>query len=239
MKFLVPFEGNFPITQTYDQHVARAKANGWCSDPDGNCSNGYYYGGIDWGIPTGTPIRASQSGTVSVAKKDTTGYGVHVEIAHEGGYLTVYGHMKKFTVAVGDHVNAGDQIGLSDNTGNSTGPHLHFECRLNKHPFNPAPWLVNTVEELGDVVTPPEPPTPDVGEPSTFPTLPRVKVIVDVLNVRTAPNTNGQIVNTLTGDSIVEVLRTVHVGNDVWIQIGYQEFSAQYYNGETYAKWLN
>ena len=131
MNFRYPVSATAPVTQTFAQHVLRANANGWSN----------YNGGIDWAIPTGSPVEAAQAGTVTVARADATGYGTHVRIQHGEGYLTIYGHGSKLLVKAGEKVEAGDVIMLSGNTGNSTGPHLHFELRHNGKAIDPQPLL--------------------------------------------------------------------------------------------------
>ena len=74
-------------------------------------------------------ITAAASGSVEVVRWDVTGYGVHVRIRHADGSMTIYGHLTKPYVSKGDKVAAGQRIGLSGNTGDSSGPHLHFEYR--------------------------------------------------------------------------------------------------------------
>jgi murein DD-endopeptidase MepM/ murein hydrolase activator NlpD len=84
------------------------------------------HGGVDWAMPTGTPVRAWRDGTVKVAQS-MFGYGRLVILEHAGDYLTYYAHLSRFNVRVGQAVSAGEVIAYSGNTGNSTGPHLHFE----------------------------------------------------------------------------------------------------------------
>lgn len=91
---------------------------------------------IDWATPTGTAIWASSGGTVSVAGWQS-GYGYVVYINHPDGKQTRYGHLSKILVSVGQKVKQGQKIALSGNTGRSTGPHLHFELRVNGSPVNP------------------------------------------------------------------------------------------------------
>jgi len=82
--------------------------------------------GIDIAMPTGTRIHAAESGRVAFAgHKD--GYGQAVVIEHPDGYQTIYGHLSDIGVEAGDVVRRGEILGLSGNTGRSTGPHLHFE----------------------------------------------------------------------------------------------------------------
>ncbi len=96
--------------------------------------------GIDLAGASGTNIRAAAGGRVILAGWNG-GYGNTVIIVHTGGMTTLYAHQKAVNVAVGQDVNAGDVIGFVGSSGLSTGPHLHFEVRLNGNPVNPAPYL--------------------------------------------------------------------------------------------------
>ena len=94
---------------------------------------GVYTGhtGVDIGVGTGTPVYAAASGTVIVASYGYGGYGVAVVIDHGSGISTLYGHCSSLKVSTGQTVSRGQVIALSGNTGVSTGPHLHFEVRIN------------------------------------------------------------------------------------------------------------
>ena len=96
--------------------------------------------GMDLAVPTGTPVRAVLPGTVRVAKYDSS-YGYYVTIGHENGLLTLYGHNSRLLVRPGQVVQAGDVVSLSGSTGRSTGPHLHFEVRVNGQRTNPRYYL--------------------------------------------------------------------------------------------------
>jgi murein DD-endopeptidase MepM/ murein hydrolase activator NlpD len=97
--------------------------------------------GIDIAPPYGTPIGAAHSGVVTFVGWDD-GYGMHVEVAQIDGYVTTYSHMSAFTVTVGQLVVAGQQLGNVGSTGDSTGPHLHFEVHLpDGQRTDPAIWL--------------------------------------------------------------------------------------------------
>lgn len=112
----------------------------------------YNHGGIDIagaGI-MGTPVVAAADGTVVATNSSCThnwgksyscgcggGYGNYVMISHAGGKMTVYGHLTSLTVSSGQTVSRGQVIGYVGSTGNSTGPHLHYECRLNGVRYNP------------------------------------------------------------------------------------------------------
>ena len=94
-------------------------------------------GGDDYGMP----FLAADSGTVIWAGNDGGGYGNYVMIDHGNGYITVYGHASSLACYTGQHVNQGDVIGYVGSTGNSTGPHLHFEIRLNGEYQNPLNYV--------------------------------------------------------------------------------------------------
>ena len=96
--------------------------------------------GMDLAVPTGTPIRAALDGTVTLSKYYGS-YGYCVMIDHGGSLATLYGHNSRLLVSVGQTVRAGDVISLSGATGRVTGPHLHFEVRVNGERTNPRYYL--------------------------------------------------------------------------------------------------
>ncbi len=96
--------------------------------------------GIDWATPIGTAVMASSGGTVTRAGWGS-GYGYVVYIRHADGRETRYGHLSKVLVKAGQQVSQGQKIALSGNTGRSTGPHLHFELRINGASVNPLKYL--------------------------------------------------------------------------------------------------
>lgn len=99
-----------------------------------------FHAGLDFKGPIGAPIYAAAAGTVTFAGV-RQGYGNCVEISHGNGLLTRYAHMSRIGASLGQKVAAGAQIGQIGNTGRSTGPHLHFEVRINDQPVNPRPFL--------------------------------------------------------------------------------------------------
>ena len=106
-----------------------------------------FHEGIDIGAPIGTPIYAMSDGVVLYAGP-AAGYGSEVVLSHRGGVTTVYGHVSRILVAAG-HVSVGQPIALVGNEGESTGPHLHVEVRIDDRPVDPVRWLAEHGAALG------------------------------------------------------------------------------------------
>lgn len=109
---------------------------------------GGFHPGVDLAAPYGTPVYATAPGIVTFAGWDG-GYGKIVRIDHGHGLSTGYAHLHRYTVVVGEKVAAGSMIGYIGTTGRSTGPHVHYEVRLNGTPVDPAAFLA-----LGDEIAP-------------------------------------------------------------------------------------
>lgn len=99
-----------------------------------------FHTGLDFAAAAGTPVRAATNGVVGYAGPGG-GYGNLVKITHADGVETWYAHLASYSVRPGQQVAAGEQIGTVGSTGNSTGPHLHFEVRVDGEPRDPEPWL--------------------------------------------------------------------------------------------------
>lgn len=97
--------------------------------------------GIDLAAATGTPILAAKSGTVEVAGDKDDGFGLKIVLKHSDGSKSLYAHLSKINVSVGQQVEQGDAIGLMGSTGNSTGPHLHWEVDTGNGVIDPYPLL--------------------------------------------------------------------------------------------------
>ncbi|MCP2240111.1 murein DD-endopeptidase MepM/ murein hydrolase activator NlpD [Thermoanaerobacterium thermosaccharolyticum] len=120
--FIYPVRGHITITSRYGQRWGRLHA------------------GIDIAASIGDPIYAADGGTVIFSGWES-GYGYLVKIDHGNGYVTYYGHASKLIVKKGDKVYKGQEIALVGMTGNTTGPHVHFEVRKNGVPVNPQIYL--------------------------------------------------------------------------------------------------
>lgn len=111
---------------------------------------GALHGGIDIANSIGTPVLAASDGVV-ISAGPYAGYGNMVKLRHNDGTVTLYGHLSSWSVEVGQRVWAGDQIAKMGNTGNSTGPHLHFEVHLNgTDRVDPVGWLAKRGLSLGN-----------------------------------------------------------------------------------------
>jgi murein DD-endopeptidase MepM/ murein hydrolase activator NlpD len=125
-QFVWPVHG--PITSPF----------GYRTNPFGGAPD--FHPGLDIAAETGTPILAADSGRIIIAGW-VSGYGNYIAIDHGGGISTGYGHCSRIDVSVGQDVQRGQVIGAVGSTGHSTGPHVHFEVRVNGRPVDPAPRL--------------------------------------------------------------------------------------------------
>jgi murein DD-endopeptidase MepM/ murein hydrolase activator NlpD len=96
--------------------------------------------GLDLAAQTGDPVRATADGTITIAGWQG-GYGKMIEIDHGNGLATRYGHLSSIEVVVGQSVKLGQVIGRVGTTGRSTGPHLHYETRIDGEPVDPQKFL--------------------------------------------------------------------------------------------------
>jgi murein DD-endopeptidase MepM/ murein hydrolase activator NlpD len=109
-----------------------------------------FHTGLDFAAPLGTVVRAATSGVV-ISARPGGGYGNLVKIQHADGVETWYAHLASYSVRPGQHVESGEEIGRVGSTGNSTGPHLHFEVRVDGEPRDPEPWLREKQVQLAGV----------------------------------------------------------------------------------------
>ena len=118
----------------------RSISSGFGFRRDPFTGGGAMHSGLDFRGPRGAPIHAAAAGRVSFVGVKS-GYGNTVEISHGNGLMTRYAHMSRFNAKVGQKVDAAEVIGAIGSTGRSTGPHLHFEVRINERAVNPRPFL--------------------------------------------------------------------------------------------------
>ena len=128
--FIWPFDQSYPITSGFVYRTSPI----W--------GDGEQHTGLDIGAPYGTTIRAAAAGKVIVSEFNTGGYGNYVVIDHGNGYSTLYGHASLNLVQAGQTVVQGQAISQVGSTGWSTGPHLHFEIRINNSPVDPSPYVL-------------------------------------------------------------------------------------------------
>jgi murein DD-endopeptidase MepM/ murein hydrolase activator NlpD len=108
----------------------------WSSE----CPSHHFHSGVDLAAPLDTPIYAATAGIVSI-HRERSGYGLYILLSRDPELSTLYGHLDWPLVQPGDVVAAGQAIALMGSTGNSTGPHLHFEVRIAGVPVDPLPLL--------------------------------------------------------------------------------------------------
>ena len=123
--FHKPLHGGYYISSRY----------GWRDNPFSNART--FHNGIDMATARGTSVYAALDGTVAATGYDVT-YGNYVIVSHHSGYQTMYGHLNPILTSPGKHVTTGTKIGLVGNTGQSTGPHLHFTVYKYRSTLNPA-----------------------------------------------------------------------------------------------------
>lgn len=193
---LYPFATHQPITQQFGANPGSYK---YKCRPDGS------HNGIDYGVVEGTELLAAMDGIIHFAGNDKTGYGICVKIKGKDGDGVVYGHLSKLKCKLGQIVKAGQVIGLSGNTGNSTGPHLHFEYRTSID-------VCTTCARPNIEIPIAEDETPEPDSPRT----------TDTVNLRLAPGLDSKVVGQLPANTSVLLVpngATVSVDDHIWIPI--------------------
>jgi murein DD-endopeptidase MepM/ murein hydrolase activator NlpD len=140
---VIPQEAPRPILST-PQSGLFAKGSGQFSWPTNGVITQYfawYHNGVDIANKPGTLVSAADSGRVVSVLYQNTGYGYHVIVDHGNGFRTLYGHLSRIDVGVGDNVSRGQGIGKMGSTGRSTGPHLHFVVFAGNNSVNPLSYL--------------------------------------------------------------------------------------------------
>ncbi|GIM56780.1 peptidase M23 [Capnocytophaga canimorsus] len=129
-----------------------ASGYGWRTDPFTKARKFHY--GMDFTAPQGTPIYAAGDGVITRADGNAAGYGEHIRIDHGYGYVSLYAHLSKYNVRVGQKVKRGDIIGFVGNTGRSQAPHLHYEVLKDGEHINPVHFYYGslTTEEYAEML---------------------------------------------------------------------------------------
>jgi murein DD-endopeptidase MepM/ murein hydrolase activator NlpD len=204
-----PFlEQVFPITQGFGENAR-----------DYSGYNLIAHSGIDYGCPVGTKIYAVSDGVVTKIQTDESGYGLHIRIQHPNGikpeFRTIYAHLSNVSVTLNQTVARGKMIGRSGNTGNSTGPHLHFEMRFEPLVDNGYGGASDPTPYFEDAVTSPE--TPE--NPVTLPEKGVAHVSVPFLYIRSSPSTvEARCGCFYQGSTIKYDAIITNQGGDVWLQ---------------------
>jgi murein DD-endopeptidase MepM/ murein hydrolase activator NlpD len=222
IKLIVPVSG--PITQMFGENPGLYKQWGYAG-----------HNGIDYGVPNGTPVKAAADGTVASVSFENGGYGNFVRISHLDGstaYFTYYAHLASTAVTAGQKVKAGAVVGASNNTGASTGPHLHFGLKIEgqnpayKGYLDPQPYFKSA-------------PSPDVPAPASTPGTVEIpetqfEVAIETLNVRNGPGVEYSLVGTLTKGT--KVSSKMLNSRSAWIEIQPGKWCAVVFEGTQYLK---
>jgi hypothetical protein len=186
------------------------------------------HNGIDFAVRKFTVVVAALPGKVLEVKYDANGYGHYVKLLHsaepwkcDATVMTLYAHLEAPSVVVGQVLAQGDQVGVSGSTGNSTGPHLHFELRISNKAVDPEPYLNGTASL-------PLKPGADLPAPTAF----TAKVLPEVLNVRSGPALCFPVVTQLHAGDLVQVNRIAR--RTVWAELGPSRFVAMEFEGEPF-----
>lgn len=175
-----PFVGEFPVSNLFDHDLPLGEADGngrfltlqgqvWIPNPSHPCGKSDGHAGYDWEMPIGTPILAAAAGRVSLAREEPefdcpalgrSVRGLRIRILHQVGspetqwFETLYTHLSQMQVREGQAVSPEEVIGLSGNSGCSSGPHLHFEVRRLNHTNSGQPAAVDPYGWLGSSLDP-------------------------------------------------------------------------------------
>jgi hypothetical protein len=131
-----PLSGNPQITSQFGK-IRHLTFNNGQQSP----SYGKPHGGVDYGVPEGTPVYAVTDGVVEPTGYDAPGFGNYIKTSNSDGSENFFGHLSRKLLEGGARVKAGDLVGYSGNSGSSTGPHLHFEVRKGGNKLDPLAYL--------------------------------------------------------------------------------------------------
>ncbi len=145
-----------------------------------------FHKGVDLAAPTGSPILAARDGKILYAQWSNS-FGNWIQIDHGGGITARYGHASKLLVSAGQTVKASQQIALVGSTGNSTGPHLHFEVQLNGVPKNPLNYVSSKDKAVSVPTTSQKSPSASKNSPQKSPGVDIVEYLNSLSNVEVIP----------------------------------------------------
>lgn len=198
--FSYPLSIRFPISQRFGENPNWYKRFGIATG----------HNGVDYAVPTRTPVLASGGGIVIKTGFDPDGYGKYIKITHNGSYISLYAHLEEIQVKNNQHVETGQQIGLSGSTGFSTGPHLHFEIRKDNAAIDPE-LLLLSFRTAG--LRQAQPIDQEVQPAAAVVTVP-------VLNIRCAPSVSAPLIGHLQQGQQVTILERI---TSVWVKIAGHE----------------
>lgn len=207
MTFRQPFRGSYPISLDFGEAFPPLYT---AESP---------HEGIDYATPVGTEILASADGTVQLVGNLTVGYGKYIKLSHAGGMVTIYAHLSQVFVRMNQSVKQGDVIGLSGNTGNSTGPHLHFEMRRNGIKIDPKTVLISTIDSYPSTYTPNQKKREFEPVRAGF-----CRVVCDVANVRCHCDMS-RVIGTLKKGDLIAIADEV----TVWNGLPYRDYYDPHY----------
>ena len=245
---LFPVPTDTPVSQSFGENPALYQRFGLSG-----------HNGLDFACPPGTPVRAAAAGLCARRGDDPHGYGLFILLEHTaaGGlrYATLYAHLQAAAVAPGQTAQAGEVVGLSGNSGFSSGPHLHFELRLDGKAVDPAPFFAaqppGPAPQAGaeqGISSPPdtppgteaapsqaaEPAMASLADPSAFGSGGSPALARQTLRIRSAPSTSGATLGALPAGAAVCIFRLLRRGADVWALISpSQPLYTIYRSGET------
>jgi hypothetical protein len=221
IKLTMPVNG--PITQLFGENPQIYKKWGF---PGHN--------GIDIGVPNGTPVNAAAAGTAAMVGFENGGYGNYVKLSHTDGnktYYTYYAHLASAAVSAGQKVKTGTVVGYSNNTGASTGPHLHLGLRIDgenppyKGYVDPMPYFSTGAS----AATSAEAAGTDVPDAVEIPSSLSFEVVSEILNVRNGPGVEYAIVGQLQKGASVGGKRLQ--SKSVWVEFEKGKWIALAFNG--------
>jgi len=242
VKFRSPVDLSYcAVSQDFAGHLETAKRKGWCSFPGAGCKT-YYYPAVDlyplWSAPVRVLISAPHDGKIIKTGPDkkgiTSGYGFEIRISVPGtNNVTILAHLDihdEVYVKVNDTVKAGDPLAYMDNTGFSSGKHVHWEFRVNGSAVDPWPMLSAPVEDEIEVTVPAQGLDPAIE--SALKTIPWFEVTCNSLKIRGGPSRNAPEIGLLKlGEQYPFVAYFQVSEKEAWLRFGPTQHAAVIFEG--------